>query len=112
MICRQQRRTNFQQPEVKEIYEKAKTIDTLADKEQSNVRLAQALAMYKDLITIHGAKLNDTIFKEVAERCIERMRFVGKLKAAAEIGRKLIERFGNELKYRNQLAVTYLLGNQ
>jgi hypothetical protein len=40
------------------------------------------------------------------------MRFIGKLKAAAEIQRKLIERFDDEPNYRNQLAVTYLLGNQ
>lgn len=40
------------------------------------------------------------------------MRFIGRLKAAAEIGKKLIERFGDYPEYRNQLAVTYLLGNQ
>lgn len=72
----------------------------------------EALSLYKDLITIHGDKLNDTIFKEVADRCVERMRFVGKLKAAVDIHKKLIERFDDEPDYRNQLAVTYLLGNQ
>lgn len=56
--------------------------------------------------------LNDTILKEISLRCIERMRFIGKLKAAVDIHKKLIERFPDEVNYRNQLAVTYLLGNQ
>lgn len=59
-----------------------------------------------------GDQLNDSIFKEVAERCVERMRFIGKFKAAVEISKKLIERFDENPEYRNQLAVTYLLGNQ
>lgn len=68
--------------------------------------------MYKELIIHQGSNLNDTIFKEIAARCIERMRFIGKLKAAVDIHKKLIERFDDEPDYRNQLAVTYLLGNQ
>lgn len=67
---------------------------------------------YKDLLKNHKKNLNDSMFKEIGERCIERMRFVGKLKAAVGIHTTLIERFDNEPSYRNQLAVTYLLGNQ
>ena len=101
-----------QQPELKILYERAKVLDDLADEERSNVRLMQAVAAYQDLIEKHGSKLNDTMFKKIAERCVERLRFVGKLKQAADMGRKLIERFGNDPDYHNQLAVTYLLGNQ
>lgn len=105
-------RTIEKHPEVKDLYNKAKALDAQADKERSNVRLAQALAEYKNLIVNHSDKLNDTILKEVSERCIERARFVGKFKVAAEVHKKLIERFDAEPEYRNQLAVTYLLGNQ
>lgn len=101
-----------QYPEIKELYDKAKSLDTQAEKEKSNSRLIEALVAYKYLITNHSKKLNDTLFIEIAERCIERMRFIGKLKAAVEIHKKLIERFDDEPSYRNQLAVTYLLGNQ
>jgi aspartate beta-hydroxylase len=97
---------------LKEIYKKAKMLDSDAEKMKSNSMLMEALAMYKDLIINHGDKVNDTILKEVGERCIERMRFIGRLKAAVEIHRKLIERFQEDPRYRNQLAVTYLLGNQ
>lgn len=101
-----------QHPDVKILYVKAKALDAKAEKEKSNARLTEALVQYRDLIVSHGSKLNGSIFKEVAERCVERMRFVGKLKAAVEIHKKLIERFDDNVEYRNQLAVTYLLGNQ
>jgi hypothetical protein len=74
--------------------------------------LTEALVAYKDLLTNHNKNLNDSIFKEVGERCVDRMRFIGKLKAAVEIHNLMIERFDDEVDYRNQLAVTYLLGNQ
>lgn len=101
-----------QQPELKEIYDEAKKVDHQAEKLQSNSKLMEALVIYKNLVVNHGDKLNDTVLKEVGERCIERMRFIGRLKAAVEIHKKLIERFDDEPRYRNQLAVTYLLGNQ
>lgn len=91
---------------------KAKLLDAQAEREKSNSKLVDALAIYKLLIVTHGDKLNETIFKEVAGRCIERMRFLGKLKAAVDVHKKLIERFDDVPDFRNQLAVTYLLGNQ
>lgn len=99
-------------PEVKQLYSKAKSLDSQAEKERSNTRLVEALVAYKTLLIDHGKKINDTIFKDIAERCIERMRFIGKLKAAVEIHKQLIARFDDDPHYRNQLAVTYLLGNQ
>jgi aspartate beta-hydroxylase len=99
-------------PKTKELYEKAKKLDERAEKERSNAILTEALVAYKDLLTNHNKNLNDSIFKEVGERCVDRMRFIGKLKAAVEIHNMMIERFDDEVDYRNQLAVTYLLGNQ
>lgn len=87
-------------------------LDKQAEKERSNTKLTEALVLYRDLIIKHGPKLNGSVFKEVGERCVDRMRFVGKLKAAVDIHKKLIERFDDNVEYRNQLAVTYLLGNQ
>ncbi|CRL03308.1 CLUMA_CG016204, isoform D [Clunio marinus] len=97
--------------EIEEMLLEAKITDARAEKEQSNKRLMEAIELYKDLLITHGDKLNASIFKEVAERCIERMRFIGKFKAAVKIHRLLIERFSDEPNYPNQLAVTYLLGN-
>jgi aspartate beta-hydroxylase len=97
---------------IRELYQRAKSLDVLAEEERSNKRLLEAIEGYKELITTHGDLLNDTIFIEIAERCIERMRFIGKMKQAVDIHFKLIHRFMDEPSYRNQLAVTYLLANR
>lgn len=99
-------------PQLKQSYEKAKELDKLAESTKSNNRLIEAIQIYEDLILNHDKQLNDTILKEIGVRCIERMRFLGKLKAAIEIHRKLIERFPDEVSFQSQLAVTYLLGNR
>jgi aspartate beta-hydroxylase len=99
-------------PAIKELYEKAKSLDAAAEREKSNKKLLEAIEGYKELILTHGDKVNDTIFKEIAGKCIERMRFLGKLKQVIDIHYKLIHRFVEEPSYRNQLAVTYLLGNR
>lgn len=87
-------------------------MDELAEKEKSNKKLLDAIEMLKSLIEQYGDKLNDTIYKQVAGRCIERMRFMGKFKQAIEIHHKIIRRFVDEPSYRNQLAVTFLLANR
>lgn len=87
-------------------------MDAKAEKERSNSILTEALAAFQDLLFNRGHKLNDTIFREIADRSIERMRFVGKLKTAVAVHKKLIERFEDEVDHRTQLATTYLLGNQ
>lgn len=57
-------------------YGLAKALDHLADLNHSNELLKKAINEYQKYIGF-GAKLNDTEFKTAAERCIERMRFIG-----------------------------------
>lgn len=54
----------------------AKALDKLADLNRSNQILRRAIDEYEKYIE-WGVKLNDTQFKVAAERCIERMRFIG-----------------------------------
>lgn len=54
----------------------AKALDNLADLKQSNGLLRRAIEEYEKYINMDG-QLNDTEFKMAAERCIERMRFIG-----------------------------------
>lgn len=93
-------------------YQESKRLDELAEKQRSNQKLNEAIQIYKNLILNHTKELNDTIYNEIGEKCILRMRFLNKLKGAVEIHKKLIERFPDDPHYQNQLAVTYLLGNQ
>lgn len=48
----------------------------------------------------------------VADRCINRMRFKGQFGRAIAVHKEVINRFPNEPKYRNQLAVTLLTMNR
>ncbi|XP_031625720.1 aspartyl/asparaginyl beta-hydroxylase isoform X11 [Contarinia nasturtii] len=89
----------------------AKALDSLADLKRSNSLLRRAIEEYEKYINM-GDKLNDTEFKVAAERCIERMRFIGEHTKAVPVHEKLIERFDDNPYYRNQLAVTYLLVNR
>lgn len=57
-------------------YGVAKALDELADLKRSNALLKRAIEEYEKYISL-GAKLNDTEFKIAAERCINRMRFIG-----------------------------------
>lgn len=54
----------------------AKSLDDLADLNRSNQLLRRAIDEYEKYIEF-GSKLNDSEFKVAAERCIERMRFIG-----------------------------------
>ncbi|XP_055319576.1 aspartyl/asparaginyl beta-hydroxylase isoform X8 [Sitodiplosis mosellana] len=92
-------------------YGLAKALDDLADLKRSNGLLKRAIDEYGKYIDF-GVKLNDTEFKSAAERCIDRMRFIGEHIRAVPIHEKLIERFDDDPYYRNQLAVTYLLVNR
>ncbi|XP_055603716.1 dentin sialophosphoprotein isoform X2 [Uranotaenia lowii] len=90
---------------------KARSLDLLAEQEQSNVMLGEAIEAYRDVLA-QGDAVDDETFASVAERTIDRIRFRGQYGKAVEVHRLLIERFDSEPKYRNQLAVTYLLGNR
>lgn len=57
-------------------YGVAKALDELAELKRSNALVKRAIDEYKTYISL-GAKLNDTEFKVAAERCINRMRFIG-----------------------------------
>lgn len=61
------------------LYGKAKSLDQLASDEKSNERLMQAIGAYKILINDFADQLSNDIFLEIAERCLERMRFVGEV---------------------------------
>lgn len=50
----------------------------------------------------------DALFQMTADRCIDRIRFRGLYDQAVPIHDLLIEKFPEEVKFRNHLAVTYL----
>ncbi|XP_020717661.1 aspartyl/asparaginyl beta-hydroxylase isoform X2 [Ceratitis capitata] len=89
----------------------AKSLDKLADKQRSNSLLSQALQAYKRYLALGDAIADLAQFRAAAERCIERMRFMGHFMQAVAVHQQLIDRFPNEPGVRNELAITYLLQN-
>lgn len=91
---------------------KAKILDKQSEIHRSNRKLIEALESYKRYLAFGEDIQNDTEFSEVAQRCVDRMRFVGLNLQAIPIQSMLIERFPTEVSHRNQLAVTYLILNR
>lgn len=60
-------------------YNYAKALDHLADLNRSNQLLLRAINEYQKYLEM-GQLLSDIEFKTAAERCIERMRFIGNVK--------------------------------
>lgn len=90
---------------------KARALDALAEQQQSNALLGEAIEAYRDVVFL-GDSVDDETVKNAAERCIDRSRFRGQHLKVVEVHQELIRRFDSEPKYRNQLAVTYLLANR
>lgn len=57
-------------------YGKGKTLDTLSEAQKSNELLKEAIAAYVKAVEF-GSLVDDETFKVYAERCIDRMRFIG-----------------------------------
>jgi aspartate beta-hydroxylase len=67
-------RTNPSSPRAH--YGKARALDRLAEKKQSNSLLQEAIDAYEHVLGL-GASVPDQLFLQAAERCINRMRFKG-----------------------------------
>jgi aspartate beta-hydroxylase len=92
------------------LYGKAQALDVLADQKRSNEILQKAIATYFKLLDLEDVP--DPLFEAAAERCINRLRFMGNYNRAVDVHLKLIARFPEEPKYRNQLVVSYLTVNR
>jgi aspartate beta-hydroxylase len=67
-------RTNPNSPRAR--YGKARALDRVAEKKQSNSLLQEAIDAYEHVLAL-GASVPDKLFVQAAERCINRMRFKG-----------------------------------
>ncbi|GJQ67496.1 hypothetical protein Trydic_g5136 [Trypoxylus dichotomus] len=92
------------------LYGKAQALDSLAEKKRSNEVLQESIQFYLQVLNVNNVP--DALFVNAAERCINRMRFIGNYGRAISVHKKLIERFPQEVTYKNDLAVTYLTINR
>lgn len=90
---------------------KARALDLMAEQQQSNSILDEAIAAFLQVLSL-GSIVDDGVFLMAAERYIDRVRFRGQYLRAVPIQQELIKRFDAEPKFRNQLAVSYLMANR
>lgn len=90
---------------------KARALDMMAEQRSSNAILDDAIGAFRDVLDL-GSSVDDGVFLMAAERFIDRVRFRGQYLRAVSVQQELIRRFDAEPKFRNQLAVTYLLANR
>jgi hypothetical protein len=61
------------------LYGRAQSLDQLAETERSNARLEQAIFAYRAVIDLEQ-NVSDQLYRLAALRCIDRMRFRGKIR--------------------------------
>lgn len=62
------------------LYGRARSLDSLAEVERSNARLEQSIFAYRAVLDLEE-QVDDELYLKAALRCIDRMRFRGKLKS-------------------------------
>ncbi|XP_064215545.1 aspartyl/asparaginyl beta-hydroxylase isoform X3 [Tribolium castaneum] len=92
------------------LYGKAQALDVLAEQKRSNELLQKAIEAYLKVLDLD--QVPDILFEAAAERCINRMRFIGNYNRAIEVHYKLIARFPQKTHHRNQLVVSLLTINR
>ncbi|XP_066982298.1 aspartyl/asparaginyl beta-hydroxylase-like isoform X9 [Macrobrachium rosenbergii] len=97
------------------LYGRALCLDRLAEDEQSNSKLEQAIVTYRGVIDLADedpSLVPLPLLRLAAEKCIDRMRFRGFFGKAVRVQQRLLQRFPDDLALRNQMGVTYLLMHQ
>ncbi|XP_050670687.1 aspartyl/asparaginyl beta-hydroxylase-like [Leptidea sinapis] len=89
----------------------ASALDGMAEAQRDNRLLSRAITAYLQLLK-NNERLSDTKLVMVANRAIDRIKFRGVYLNAEPIYRLLIRRFPNEVYYRNNLTVCFLMANR
>ncbi|KAM7346098.1 uncharacterized protein ACRADG_012093 isoform 2-T2 [Cochliomyia hominivorax] len=91
---------------------KAQTLDFYAEQRKSNRLLMEAIEMYKTYLKFNVIESQLQEYRSAAERCVERLRFLGQYQQSIPIHHQLIEKFPQDPSVRNQLVITYLMLNR
>ncbi|XP_032528506.2 aspartyl/asparaginyl beta-hydroxylase isoform X3 [Danaus plexippus] len=90
---------------------KARALDSSAEAARDNRMLSKAITAYLDLLKMNE-RLSDEKLLEVARRTIDRINFRGVYLNAEPVYRLLIRRFPDDVHYRNNLTVSFLMANR
>ncbi|PIK51261.1 Aspartyl/asparaginyl beta-hydroxylase [Apostichopus japonicus] len=91
-------------------YGRAQALDQLAEEQRSNELLKSAIIAYGEVKD--ALNCPDEVKKAAMRRRAERMSFMGKTRAAADVLQSLSQEFPEDLKIRKELGVQYLIMGQ
>lgn len=97
------------------MYGRARCLDQLAETERSNSKLEQAIATYRGILDLADEDPDMVplvLMRTAADRCINRMTFRGMTGKALRVQQRLLRKFPEDMKLRNEMGVTYLRMNQ
>ncbi|CAF4790238.1 unnamed protein product [Pieris macdunnoughi] len=92
-------------------YVVAKCLDLMAEAKKDNRLLSRAIRAYVELLKMNE-RLSDRKLVEIARRAIDRIQFRGTYLNAEPVYRLLIRRFPDNVHYRNNLTVSFLMANR
>ncbi|XP_013176271.1 PREDICTED: aspartyl/asparaginyl beta-hydroxylase isoform X4 [Papilio xuthus] len=89
----------------------ALALDEEAEYRRNNDLLSRAILAYMQLFK-SSTQLSDNLLTQLATKTLSRIQFRGTYLSAEPVYRILIKRFPNEVSYRNNLTVTFLMANK
>ncbi|XP_022117355.2 aspartyl/asparaginyl beta-hydroxylase isoform X2 [Pieris rapae] len=89
----------------------AKCLDLMAEAKRDNRLLSRAITAYVALLKMNE-RLSDRKLVDIAQRAIDRIQFRGTYLNAEPVYRLLIRRFPDNVHYRNNLTVSFLMANR
>ncbi|KPI97516.1 Aspartyl/asparaginyl beta-hydroxylase [Papilio xuthus] len=89
----------------------ALALDEEAEYRRNNDLLSRAIHAYMQLFK-SSTQLSDNLLTQLATKTLSRIQFRGTYLSAEPVYRILIKRFPNEVSYRNNLTVTFLMANK
>ncbi|CAG4965339.1 unnamed protein product [Colias eurytheme] len=89
----------------------ARALDMMAEAKRDNKLLSRAIAAYLQLLKMNE-RLSDKRLLEIAQRAIDRIQFRGTYLNAEPVYRLLIRRFPDDVHYRNNLTICFLMANR
>ncbi|XP_037080366.1 aspartyl/asparaginyl beta-hydroxylase-like isoform X2 [Pollicipes pollicipes] len=95
------------------LWGRARALNAQAQQERSNNVLDKAISAFKAVLDLDVEKpLPLALFRQVAETCVQQMRFRGQMDQAARIQQRLIQKFPDDYMLRNHLATVFLTYGQ
>lgn len=89
----------------------ALALDRLAEAQRDNGLLSRAISAYLDLLKMSD-RLSDKKLLQITARTLDRIQFRGNYLSAEPVYRLLIRRFPDDVTYRNNLTVAFLMANR